>query len=213
MALLSLLGPALGAGVNYLNSKRTEKSQRIAGEKADAIYKRNTEMAEQEFAPYIEGGKQSNALVRAALGLDGLEEQQEYYDNFQYDPGFQAALDLGIQGLDKSAAARGMLLSGGHLKGVGKYVTDSTLNNAYGNRLNRLTQLSSNGQNAASSLANIRAGGASGRANALTNIGNAQANGAINQSNAINHGLNQFSKTIAHNQGRGSTLGEMFTRF
>jgi hypothetical protein len=54
----------------------------------------------------------------------------------QNDPGFQARLNLGQQALERSAAARGNVLSGGTLKDLNQFSQDYA-SNEYGNVYNR----------------------------------------------------------------------------
>ena len=121
----------------------------------------------------------------------------------QNDPGFQARLKMGTDALQRSAASKGTLLTGGLLKGLDRYAQDYASNefgnvynramgeyqNAYGifnnnqgNLFNRLNTLGSVGENAAA-----------GVGNAMIGSGNAQAQGSINQGNiwgnAVNNGV------------------------
>lgn len=104
----------------------------------------------------------------------------------QNDPGFKARLALGQQALERSAAARGGVLSGGTLKDLTQFAQDYASNeygNVYGrafneyatrynqyqqsqaDRFNRLASLAGVGQTTAGQLAQI--GG-----NTATNVGN-----------------------------------------
>ena len=42
-------------------------------------------------------------------------------EEFQQEPGLQARYQMGLQGLERSAAAQGSLLSGGTQKGIARY--------------------------------------------------------------------------------------------
>jgi hypothetical protein len=244
--LFTALATAAGIGANIWAQNKASKSRKSGVRENDklqkyiaSLYNRRFDETQQDLNPYIEEGREANALVASALGLNGRDEQENFFQNFQYDPGFQEALGLGIDSIDKSAAARGTLNSGRTLKDVSKYVTDSTLHGAFGDRLNRLSQVGASGQNAANNLINARnlatqgeAGTVQSRANAVMGLSQQQANSAINTGNMINHGLNQFSKANAFNQymnklpatnpaswqttvnpAGGSSLGNAFTRF
>ena len=75
------------------------------------------------------------------------------------DPGYQFGLSEGIKGVENSAAARGMQLSGSTLKGINRYATDyaSTKYNEAWNRrqmgLDNLYRLIAGGQAAAAGQA------------------------------------------------------------
>jgi hypothetical protein len=125
-------------------------------------------------------------------------------------PGFQFRLDQGLQGLQRSAAARGTLLTGGTLKGLTRYAQDYA-SNEYQNRVNQLTGLAQLGSSAASGQANLGSGyaslagnllggqatnaanlitgGGSAAANLMTGIGNSQSAGTVSGANALSQGL------------------------
>src|SRR4029453_14092195 len=58
----------------------------------------------------------------------------------EQSPGFQFRLGEGLKALEKSAAARGTLLTGGTLKGLQRYAQDFA-SNEYQNRYNQLLGL------------------------------------------------------------------------
>jgi len=60
-------------------------------------------------------------------------------EDFQQEPGLQARYQMGLQGLERSAAAQGSLLSGGTQKGIARYGQDFA-SNEYGNAYNRAYQ-------------------------------------------------------------------------
>jgi hypothetical protein len=114
-------------------------------------------------------------------------------------PGYQFRLGEGLKALERSAAARGTLLTGGTLKGLQKYAQD-VASTEYGNRVNQLQNLSQLGLGAAGTQANLgsnyaaNAGNllsnqATNQTNLITDRGNAQAAGTLGGANAINQGL------------------------
>lgn len=118
-------------------------------------------------------------------------------------PGFQFRLGEGLKALQKSAAARGTLLTGGTLKGLERYAQDYA-SNEYGNRVNQLMDLSRLGAGAAGQQAtlgstyagqagNILGGQAGNIGNMVTGQGNAAAAGTVAGANAWNQGLSNAS--------------------
>jgi len=103
--------------------------------------------------PYTQGGEGANRMYLDALGVNGGDAQSGYYSQFQNDPGFAAAMDAGREAIDRSAAARGGLNSGGMAKDLYSFGQRAQLD-AYQNRLNRLQQLGSQGFAAAGQAAN-----------------------------------------------------------
>ena len=64
-----------------------------AGDVADAkiqgqreafdIFDSGFQQTQSAFEPFVEGGVNSNNLLLTALGVNGLEEQQGFFNNFQ----------------------------------------------------------------------------------------------------------------------------------
>lgn len=115
--------------------------------------------------PYYQTGVDANSQTRAALGLDGADAQQAFYDNFRDDPGFAESLAAGQQAIERSAAARGGLMGGGTAKDLYSHGQQARLG-AYQDRLNRLDGLSNRGYGAASQMGQLNAA----KGNALLNI-------------------------------------------
>ena len=127
-------------------------------------------------------------------------------EGLENTPGYQFRLSEGLKALERSAAARGTLLSGGTLKGMQRYAQD-VASTEYGNRVNQLMDLSRLGLAGASGSANIgsqyagQAGSLlSDQAQQLTNLttgqGNAQAAGTIAGGNALTNAIGQGSNSI-----------------
>ena len=84
-----------------------------------------------------------------ALGLGGAAGNEAATNAFQAGPGYQFALDQGLQALNRNAASRGMLASGNNTQDILKYA-QGLANQEYGNWQDRLGQFSNLGFNAAS---------------------------------------------------------------
>jgi len=129
------------------------------------------------------GAKDYGTLARAFTGQDMYK-----------DPGYAFRLNEGIKALDRSAAARGGLLSGNQLRGVTEFGQNYATNeyqNAFNRyqaeraaRLNPLQSLSGGAQTSANTLTNAAGNLGSGEAAALMAGGNAAAAGLINAGNA-----------------------------
>lgn len=118
-------------------------------------------------------------------------------------PGYQFRLQQGLQALERSAAARGTLLTGGTLKGIQKYAQD-VASTEYGNRVNQLMDLSKLGFGAATTTANLGSNYAGQQSNILdrqaTNLtdlttgrGNVNAAQTVAQGQAFNPAINSAS--------------------
>jgi hypothetical protein len=154
----------------------------------------------------------------------GYADRLGYNGNLQMDPGFQFRLQQGQQAIERSAAAKGTLLTGGTLKGLTRYAQDYSSNefqNRYqrllGEQQNRYTQLyglSALGQNSAAQQGVQNTNNANQGTNTITDRGNVNAAATIAGSNASNtaiqNSLNQaqqlwLSKLYA-SQHPGTTI-------
>lgn len=124
----------------------------------------------------------------------------------QNDPGFQARMKMGTDAIQRSAAAKGTLLTGGLMKGLDRYAQDYA-SNEYSNVYNRaLGQyqmaydiFNNNGNtlfNRLSSLGSVGENAAAGVGNSQIGVGNAQAAGSINQGNIWGNVANQAGTTV-----------------
>jgi hypothetical protein len=120
--------------------------------------------------------------------------------DFQQDPGYAFRLSEGMKSLDRTAAARGGLLSGATLKGAQRYNQDlasQEYQNAYNryqtNRANQLNPLMgyATGPGMAATAADTTAVGNFGNAAAAgyNNIGQARASGYVGTANALTSAL------------------------
>jgi hypothetical protein len=120
--------------------------------------------------------------------------------DFEADPGYAFRLSEGVKALDRSAAARGGLLSGATLKGSQKYgqeMGSQEYQRAYDryqtNRANQLNPLMgyATGPGASATAASTAAVGNFGNAAATGygNIGQARASGYVGGANALNSAL------------------------
>ncbi|WDI91922.1 hypothetical protein [Xanthomonas campestris] len=123
-------------------NKNNKKANGQAQGAADANYYANT----QNMQPYL------NAGTSALNQLSQLNSGN--YQSFQESPDYQFTLQQGIQGLDRSAAARGSLYSGGQQADLMRY-GQGLASQEYGNYYNRLASLAGQGQSAASALAGV----------------------------------------------------------
>jgi hypothetical protein len=113
-------------------------------------------------------------------------------------PGYQFRLGDGLKALERSAAARGTLLTGGTLKGLERYAQDYA-SGEYDKRVGQLFNLSSLGQNAAAGVGNAGSAYANNAGDLMTQIGNAQASGRVGSANAYTDAINQGANSAVQN--------------
>jgi hypothetical protein len=201
---------AIGAAASSRAASKASKVQRQAAESAERtqreIFERQTELQE----PFRQSGIAAQNELRRLLGIGeegrgagdyGLLTRQYGMDQFQQDPGYAFRLSEGMKALDRSAAARGGLLSGATLKGAQRYGQDlasQEFTNAFnryqaqlGTRLGTLGSMYGGGQAAAGQLVGAAGQMGEGISNALMTGGQARASGYLGQANAFNQMLGQ----------------------
>jgi hypothetical protein len=208
----------LGAGASIYGSSKASSAQQDAANQANATQLQMYNQQRADLAPYSAVGTEGLNALRTYLGVGGDKTAANYggfnqrfgMDQFTMDPGYAFRLKEGQNALDRQAAARGGLISGGALKAAGRYGQDYA-SNEYTNAFNRFTQqkeaeragygdLTRIGQ--ASAAGTAAAAGQYGTAAAqnLANAGQAQASGYVGATNAINQGLNQGISQYQTNQ-------------
>jgi len=126
-------------------------------------------------------------------GIDGSnakQRQDEALNAFQTSPGYQWRKTEGVNALDRSAAAKGLLLSGAQVKGVQAF-GDGLASEEYRNYMSDLMTTSGMGQGAASSASNTSASLTSGAANNIAQGGMARGSGYAAGANALASGIGQ----------------------
>lgn len=113
--------------------------------------------------------------------------------NFQTDPGYQFRFSEGMRAMDRSAAARGGLLSGGYGRALTRYGQDYA-SNEYNNVYNRIAGIAGIGQTASGQSGQYAMYGGQGMGNAASNAANASAYGQIGAGNAWANAGNQIAQ-------------------
>ena len=209
------------ASVQAAGMQQATTEQQLAQQQA--MYNQNV----ARMQPWVNQGTAANATLADLLGTSGNTSASGYGSlvgqptlaqlQTQMAPNYQFMLNQGEQALQSSAAASGGLLTGQGLKDINNYAQNtaqSGLQQAYNNYVtnqtntyNRLSGLSSLGQNSAagvgnqgvqtgSNIANTAMAGTSAVNNYLTGGAAATAAGAIGSANAVtgslNSGLNNY---------------------
>jgi hypothetical protein len=191
-------------------------AQQGANTQANAQMQANQLMYQQylqqraDLAPFTGAGIGAQNKLLTYLGLPGGTQGADYgkyakdfgMTDFTTDPGYAFRLSEGQKALDRSAAARGGLISGGALKAAERFGQDlgsqeyqSAFNRYQTNRANQLAPLASlMGSGQASAAGQAAAAGNYGAAAGagLTNIGAATAAGGTGTANALAGGVGQY---------------------
>lgn len=131
-----------------------------------------------------EGGLAALSQLMNAVGVNGVPAQQQFHDDFQDDPGFNAELDARLDAVGRSASSRGLSFSGRTLSALADE-GQQFRRSAFNDRLDRLSGLSSLGQQAAGQSAGIVTNNANQRAGIELNTGQALGNNQLNLASGL----------------------------
>jgi hypothetical protein len=142
-----------------------------------------TGRAVDQLQPYAGYGPAATTRLAEFAGLQGNGAATAALAN---DPGYQFRLSQGLQGLDRSAASRGMLLSGAQTKavqGFGQGLASDEMNNAW----NRVAGLQGIGQQASGGISNLYSGAGTTLSNLATGQASQNAQAAQTAGNAVSN--------------------------
>lgn len=183
------------AAVGMYSANRAAKTQAGAAREAAALQQQQFERQVELSEPWRKAGEEAlNKLVPLT------EYKQFGMDQFQADPGYAFRLSEGMKGLERSAAARGSLLSGATLKGIQRYGQDMA-SQEYMNAFNRyqaeraaqlqpLQSLAGVGQATAQQIGQAGQNYATNAGEAMMSGAAARASGYMGQANALSGALN-----------------------
>lgn len=208
-------------------AKSAASTQSAAADRAAELQNQQFQQTRQDQMPWLRAGEQAlNKLIP-------LTDYQKFgMDQFQQDPGYAFRLSEGQKALDRSAAARGGLISGSALKAATRYGQDmgsQEYQNAF-NRyqtersaaLNPLQSLAGVGQTTATNLGTAGAANAANVGNLITGGAAANAAGQVGMANALTGGLGTYlnysqgnallnalrtPQTVGVNPGYGTSAG------
>lgn len=139
------------------------------------------------------------ALNRAGDAGSSTPSDLSSYAKYDWktDPGYQARLDEGLRARERSASARGILNSGGTLRGVERYSQDYA-SNEYQKVFDRISAIAGRGQASASQGSDVIVNSGGRIGSAMVNAGEARASGYIAQGNAWSNTANQIGTAVGY---------------
>jgi hypothetical protein len=221
----AILGSAvLGAGASLIGGNKQAKAaeraadlQAQAAQEATALQRQMYEQGVERQQPFLEAGTGFfNQL--AALQRGGPGAAQNF---LQMDPGYGFRMSEGLKALERSAAARGGLMSGATGKALQRYGQD-VASQEYGAAYNRLANLanvgpqaagvmSNLGQTYATNAGNLGLGAAQAMGQGLAGAAQARGSAYMGGVNALTGGLGSYlnyqqnqnlvNQLMAQNQG------------
>jgi hypothetical protein len=221
------------AVVGYVGSQQASRAQASAANRATdvagqtaadqvalqrEIFEKQTELQ----APFREAGLAGQNRLMELLGIGGTKGAPGYgryataefgADKFKADPGYAFRMSEGMKALERSAAARGGLLSGATLRGTQRFGQDlasQEYQNAF-NRfqaeragtLNPFQALAGTAQSGANTLGSQAGQMGANISNALGAYGSAAQSNIIGAGNAMASGYMGGANAIAGGVGQG----------
>lgn len=207
----ALGGGAIAAG----GAKKAARAQEQAARDAQAANERMLERQIGLQEPFRQAGLTAQEQIMQLLGVGGDASAADYgslakpfgMSDFEQDPGYAFRQSEGMKALERSAAARGQLLSGPTLKGIQRFGQESA-SQEYGNafnryqiersaRLNPLQSLMGAGQSATNVMTgNVGQSSQNQQANIL-GAGQARASGYVGQANALGGALSSIGQAAS----------------
>jgi hypothetical protein len=197
-----IIGGVVGAAGSLIAGQIQSSAAKNAAKQGNQILSDANGQARSDLAPYRDAGTAAVSKLQSTA----LNPQQFSMADFYNDPGYQFTLNQGNQAIERSAAARGGLLSGAAGKAIAGY-TSNLANQTYGDAFNRYMQNRQQGYNELSGVANlglnstnstVNAGintagqQAANTVNAVTGAGNAGAAGVVGATNAGQSSLSDY---------------------
>lgn len=207
----SIVGGILGSSASKKAAKAQEQLSREGLALQERMFNRQIELQE----PFRQSGLTAQNQILQLLGIGGDQAAPGYgslaqpfgMSQFQQDPGYAFRQSEGMKALERSAAARGGLLSGSTMKGIQRFGQDlasQEYQNAFNryqveraNRLNPLQSLMGSGQSSANVLTGAAGQYGQAGANTLSNIGDIRASSYMGSANALSNALSDIGNYFA----------------
>ena len=182
----------VGGVTSSNNAKKGANAQAAAAEAAARESGRQYDQTRQDMMPWLNAG--TNALAQMQQLNSGD------FSSFQESPDYQFAFDQGLQALDRSAAARGSLYSGGADADRIAY-GQGMASQQYGNYYNRLAGLAGIGQQTGAQIGQFGAQNAANQGQYAMTGANARASAYGQQGQAWNNALAGVGSAVGYGIG------------
>lgn len=187
----AVVGAVIGGVAANNAAKKGAKATDQASQAAIDEQRRQFDLTRGDQLPFLQAGHGALGDMQALNSGD--------FSKFFQTPDYAFARDQGLQGIDRSASARGGMFSGGADADRMKFASGLASQN-YNQFYNRLQAMAGQGQTTASGLGQLGMGMAN-------NIGNAGMNAAAQRSSAFNQIGNNWASVAGTATG---ALGQWY---
>ena len=219
MAVASaLIGGAAALGGGLIASRGAKRAARAQERAAQSAEQTQREMFERQLElqePFRQAGMTAQQQIMQLLGIGGDASMPGFgsmarpfgQQDFEQDPGYAFRQAEGMKALERSAAARGGLMSGAQMKGIQRFGQDLA-SQEYGNafnrfqieraaRLNPLQSLMGAGQSATNVMTGAAGQAGQGIGQMQLGAGQARASGYVGGANALAGALQGVGQAAA----------------
>ncbi len=199
MPIGAVIGGIASIGSGLIGSsaaKNAANAQSAAIGQGIGAIQQQAQIGRGDLAPWRTGGAQAFGQLSDML--------QPGYD-YTKSPGYQFRFNEGQRAVEGSAAAKGLLMSGGNLKDLTRYGQGFAAND-FQDSFNRAATVSNQGLSAAQGGALLGANAANSIADLYGQQGNAKASGYAGSANAWNNTLGGLA-SLASGYGGGGLGG------
>lgn len=184
-----------GANAQAEAAKKASQTQSDAAQRGIDEQRRQFDVTQQNYAPYLAAGKQGLSGQLDLAGVNGPEAQMRAIDMIQNGPQFSSLLKQGENALLQNASATGGV-RGGNTQGALMNYRPMLLNQLLSEQYNRLGGLTSLGQASAAGQASIGQANANSIADLLAQQGRAQAGGDLAEGQKAAGYANAFTSGV-----------------
>jgi len=224
---------AIGGGlIAKSGAKKAARAQTQAAQSAERTQREMFERQVQLQEPFRQAGMTAQDQIMQLLGIGGDAGAEGYGSmarpfgqaDFEADPGYAFRQAEGMRALERSAAARGGLMSGNTMRGIQRFGQDlasQEYQNAFNRfqieraaRLNPLQSMMGSGQSAANVMTGAAGQAGQGIAGSQMAAGQARASGYVGQANALAgalQGIGQAAASFPLYQAQIGALNRMGT--
>lgn len=206
-AVIGAVGAIGGAAISAHGAQSAANTQANAANQAAATQLQMYNQTRSDLLPYMTTGTSALGQLANLWGIgpggNGTPNAAAATSALTQFPGYQFGLQQGGQALDRSAASRGLLLSGAQLQAAQQFGTNYAMQQAWQPYVSQLNSFASLGENAGAQVGNNGLQTAQNIGQAQLSAGNAQANGILGTTNAIGNGFNSLLSSYGNNAATG----------
>ncbi|TAJ89737.1 hypothetical protein [Reyranella sp.] len=201
-----MIGSVIGGIIGKGGSDAAAGAIGQATQEAQAANKAQSDFNYSQASPWISAGRSAVEKIGQLLGFGSMRGeggdggayyfsgdadgsiQKNALAGFQASPGYQFRLGEGIRALDRSASAKGRLVSGAQMKAVQSF-GEGLASDEYRNYISDLFNVSTGGNQAQSGTAGVNSG-------LTANSSNNVLQGAVARGSAYERGANALASGI-----------------